>query len=469
MNFEVIIGIEIHCELKTNTKMFSSSPVNANADVNTCVNEIDLAHPGILPTINKNAVKLAIKTCAGLNCEIDPVLKFDRKNYYYSDLPKGFQITQQFFPIGKNGFIEIPLNTNKTKKIRINRIHLEEDTAKQHHLEETFIDYNRAGVPLIEIVSEADIRSSEEAMRYVETIRSILEYLNVSDVKMEEGSMRCDINISLRPFGYDGYGTKVEIKNLNSISNIQKAIEYEIKYQEKAILSGEPIIQCTKRYDEAAKITKIMRKKEGAVDYRYFPEPNIVPTQIDLEWIKTIQAQMEELPNAKKQRYLTVCGLSEYDSDVLISDKKLAALFDETIKHTNQYKLVANWIMGEFSAYVNKNGTHNLLVVEFVHLIEKLATNEISSKQAKIIFEEIMQGKTTESVIKEKGMQQINDNTAIEALIVKVLAENEQSIIDYRNGKDRAFKYLVGQIMKESKGQVNPKLANELLLKALDN
>lgn len=467
MNFEVIIGIEIHCELKTNTKMFSSSAVNTNAEVNTCVNEIDLAHPGILPSINKNAVKLAIKACTGLNCEIDPVLKFDRKNYFYSDLPKGFQITQQFFPIGKNGFVEIEIAKNQTKKIRINRIHLEEDTAKQHHLEKTFIDYNRAGVPLIEIVSEADIRSAYEAAKYVETIRSILEYLNVSDVKMEEGSMRCDINISLRPFGYNGFGTKVEIKNLNSISNIQKAIEYEIKLQEQLILANQEIVQSTKRYDEATKETKIMRKKEGAVDYRYFPEPNITPTKISLEWIQEIQNTMEELPQKKKQRYLKDYNLSEYDADVLIADKKLAFLFDETITHTSHYKLVANWITQDFSAYMNKNEQHSLNASELAILIEKIVANEISSKQAKIIFEEIMSGKKTEEVIIAKGMQQINDDTAIKDLIQKVLETNQQSIVDYHNGKDRALKYLVGQIMKESKGQVNPKLATELLLEVL--
>ncbi len=466
MCFEVIIGIEIHCELKTKTKMFSSAKVDANAQPNTCVNEIDLAHPGTLPTINKEAVQLAIKACSATNCSIDRLLKFDRKNYYYSDLPKGFQITQQFYPIGQNGFVEIGSNR---KKIRINRIHLEEDTAKQYHLEETLIDYNRAGVPLIEIVSEADIRSSEEACQYVEAIRSMMYYLNVSDVKMEEGSLRCDVNISLRPFGYEGYGPKVEIKNLNSISNVAKSIEYEIKRQSKMILNNEEIVQETRRYDESEKVTKSMRKKEGSVDYKYFPEPNLVPTLIDENWMNEVIEQMEELPEQRKQRYIAQCELSEYDASLLIANKELADLFDEVSQYSKQYKLITNWIMGEYSSYINKTKDHKLDAEQFAILIEMIVSKEISSKQAKEIFEEIMQGKKTKEVVSEKGMQQISDTSKVQELINQVLENNQQSIDDYKNGKDRALKYLVGQIMKESKGQVNPQMANELLLEALKN
>lgn len=466
MCFEVIIGIEIHCELKTKTKMFSSSKVDANAEANTCVNEIDLAHPGTLPTINKEAVQLAIKACSATNCSIDRLLKFDRKNYYYSDLPKGFQITQQFFPIGSNGFVKIG---KENKKIRINRIHLEEDTAKQYHLEETLIDYNRAGVALIEIVSEADIRNAQEACEYVETIRSMMYYLNVSDVKMEEGSLRCDVNISLRPFGYDGYGPKVEIKNLNSISNVAKAIEYEVKRQTKQILNNEEIIQETRRYDETEKVTKSMRKKEGSVDYKYFPEPNLVPTLIDENWMNEVIQNMEELPNQRKNRYMNQCLLSEYDSSLLIANKDLADLFDDVCQYSNEFKLITNWIMGEYSSYINKTKEHKLDSKQFAILINMIASKEISSKQAKEIFEEIMQGKQTKQVIEEKGMQQISDSSKVQELINQVLDQNQQSIDDYNNGKDRALKYLVGQIMKQSKGQVNPQMANDLLVEALKN
>lgn len=464
--FEVIIGIEIHCELKTKAKMFSNARVDANASPNTCVNEIDLAHPGTLPTINQEAVALAVKACHATNCHIDPLLKFDRKNYYYSDLPKGFQITQQFHPIGSNGFVEIDLNQEK-KKIRINRIHLEEDTAKQYHYDETLIDYNRAGVPLIEIVSEADIRSGEEACKYVEAIRSIMYYLHVSDVKMEEGSLRCDVNISLRPFGYNGYGTKVEVKNLNSISNVAKAIEYEIERQTRMILDGEAIIQETRRYDESEKATKTMRKKEGSIDYKYFPEPNLVPTLISQTFLQNVIDNMEELPQQRKMRYMNECNLNEYDASLLIANKDLADLFDEVSKHTNEYKLITNWIMGEYSSYINKTATYQLDPKELGVLINKVVSKEISTKQAKEVFEEIMQGATCDVVIKAKGMQQISDTTQIEALINQVLASNQQSIDDFKNGKDRALKFLVGQVMKESKGQVNPQLANELLLNAL--
>ena len=328
MNYETIIGIEIHCELKTKTKMFSSAPVAFGEVANTCTNEIDLGHPGTLPCVNKEAVRLAVKACTAMNCTIDPLVKFDRKNYYYSDLPKGYQITQQFHPIGRNGCVTIETE-NGTKDIRINRIHMEEDTAKQFHSDAgTLIDFNRAGTPLIEIVSEADMRSGAEAAAYVEKLRTLLYYLGVSDVKMEEGSMRCDVNVSIRPVGSETFGTKTEVKNLNSISNVQKAIDAEVERQIALVEAGEKVEQATRRYDETQKTTILMRKKEGSVDYKFFPEPNIFPIRLSDAWIKDIQDNMEELPDARKARYMSENGLSDYDAGVLVANRELSDFYD---------------------------------------------------------------------------------------------------------------------------------------------
>ena len=296
MEYDVVIGIEIHCELKTVSKMFSGAPTSFGQKANTCVNEIDLGHPGAMPCVNKEAVKKAIQICTALHLKIDPLIKFDRKNYYYADLPKGFQITQQFHPIGKNGYIMIKTD-DKEKKIRINRIHMEEDTAKQFHLTNvSLLDYNRAGTPLVEIVSEPDMQNGKEAAAYVEALRQTLYYLGVSDCKMEEGSMRCDVNVSLKPKGSNVFGTKNEIKNLNSIANVQKAIDYEVARQKNILENGGTIEQATRRFDENTKETVLMRKKEGNVDYKFFPEPNIFPIRIDENWIKQIQSELPELP-----------------------------------------------------------------------------------------------------------------------------------------------------------------------------
>ena len=468
MSFEIIIGIEIHCELLTKTKMFSTAPVGFGEIANTNVSVVDLAHPGTLPSVNKDAIAKALATSHALHCEIDSLVKFDRKNYYYSDLPKGFQITQQFHPIGKNGYIV----TENGKKIRINRIHMEEDTAKQfHEYDGTAIDFNRAGTPLIEIVTEPDIRSAEEAMDYVNTLRMILEYLGVSDVKMEEGSLRCDINISLRPFGYEGFGTKVEIKNMNSISNIEKAIHYEVKRQSEIILAGEEIIQETRRYDDDARITVSMRKKEGSVDYKYFPEPNILPIRLDQNWIDSIIHHLPELPSAKKKRYLEL-GLSEYDARILSSSKKLSDFYDNVLENTAEAKLAANWIMTELLAYLNKNNeTIQSMKLQALHLammVEMIAKNEISGKQAKEVFEEILKGENPKTVVENKGLVQESNESIILTYVLEALNENPQSIIDYHNGKDRAIGFLVGQVMKKSQGKANPAMTSRLVKEELD-
>ena len=470
MNYETVIGIEIHCELKTKSKMFSGAPVAVNMQPNTCVNEIDLGHPGVLPSLNKEAVRLSVLACSALNLEIDPVVRFDRKNYYYSDLPKGFQITQQFHPIGQHGYIDLELEEG-TKRIRINRLHMEEDTAKQYHADdETWIDFNRAGTPLIEIVSEADIRSAKEAMAYVEKLRNILVYLDVTDGKMEEGSLRCDINISLREVGTEAFGVKTEVKNLNSISNIERAIQAEVERQSALLNAGDVVEQATRRYDDVAKTTILMRKKEGTVDYKYFPEPNIPPIRLDQKWIESIQASMPELPDVRHARYMSL-GLSDYDAQVLISNKALSDFFDQLLKHTSYVKLAANYCISDLLANISQkelsDESYALKIEEMGQLINGLGKQDISSKQAKDIFVELLKGKDYQATIKALNIEQVSDTSVISAMIEAVLEENEQSIIDYHNGKDRALGFLMGQIMKKSKGQANPALTNKLLLEEL--
>ena len=470
MEYEVIIGIEIHCELKTKTKMFSGAPVLFGAPANTCVNEIDLGHPGTMPCLNKQAVAMAVQACTALNMEIDPLVRFDRKNYYYTDLPKGFQITQQFYPIGRRGHVEIETE-NGPKVIRIERLHMEEDTAKQFHYDAgTLIDFNRAGTPLVEIVSEPDIRSGREAMAYVEKLRQTLYYLGVSDVKMEEGSMRCDVNISLRPVGTEKFGVKTEIKNLNSISNVQKAVEYEIERQTQILNEGGQVVQETRRFDEASRTTISMRKKEGAVDYKYFPEPNIFPIQLDPEWIRQLQAAMPEMPEVRQARYAEL-GLPENDIAILVANKELADYYDQVMKHTQHAKIAANWVIVELPAGLTKMNTklaeNPVAPQAMAELVNMIVGGEISGKQAKIVFEEVLQGKDPKQVAQEKGMKQLSDSSALIALINQVLDEQPQSITDYKNGKDRAVGFLVGQVMKKSKGQANPAMTNKLIVEEL--
>ncbi len=470
MNYETVIGIEIHCELKTATKMFSPAPVSFARRPNSCVNEIDLAHPGTLPSVNKNAIIQAIKACSVLNLTIDPLLRFDRKNYYYPDLPKGYQITQQFHPIGFNGHITIATSQGD-KSVRINRLHLEEDTAKQfHYTSETWIDFNRAGTPLVEIVSEPDMRNAEEALAYVEKIRSILYYLGVSDVKMEEGSLRCDINISLRPEGQEEYGIKTEIKNLNSLNNIKIAIEAEIVRQTELIKSGEGVQQATRRYDDVAKTTVLMRKKEGSVDYKYFPEPNIPPIRLSLDWIREIIANIPELPEQRHARYLSI-GLSEYDANVLTQNKDLSDFYDLVLKHTTQTKIAANWCISELPALIDpmllQTAKNKLTPKNLAEMINGIQAGTISSKQAKEVFPHLVAGEAFESVVDRLGLKQVSDSSQLLTIITETLNQQAQSILDYHNGKDRALGFLVGQVMKKSKGQANPAMTSQLIIEEL--
>lgn len=470
MEYDAVIGIEIHCELKTSSKMFSSAPCSFGQKANTCVNEVDLGHPGTMPQVNKEAVRKAVQICTALNLTIDPLIKFDRKNYYYSDLPKGFQITQQFHPIGRDGYLMINVD-GEEKKIRINRIHMEEDTAKQFHLEKiSLIDYNRAGTPLVEIVSEPDMTNGKEAAAYVETLRQVLLYLGVSDVKMEEGSMRCDVNVSLKPKGSEVYGTKTEIKNLNSIANVQKAIDYEIMRQKELLDKGERIVQATRRFDEATKETVLMRKKEGSVDYKFFPEPNIFPIRIADEWIKEIQDNLPELPTQRANRYRKEYGLSDYDIKVLIANQKLAAAYENVMLTAKNAKTACNWMLSDVSAWVNKNNMDfdQLNYAYLAKLINMVDDKVLSNSQAKdVVLPCVMNNEDPEVVVREKGLKQVSDVDSILTLVLEVIDQQPQSVEDYANGKDRAIKFLVGQVMKKSKGQANPQMVNELLLQEL--
>ncbi len=472
MNYEVVMGIEIHLELKTKTKMFSGAPVLTKQQPNSCVSAIDIALPGTLPSVNKEAVRMALMACSALGCQIEDLVRFDRKNYYYSDLPKGYQITQQFHPIGEKGLLEIDVDGEKFP-IRINRIHMEEDTAKQfHQVDGTYIDYNRAGTPLIEIVTEADIRTAQQAMLYVENIRSIMYYLGVSDCKMEEGSLRCDVNISLRPYGYQGYGNKVEIKNLNSIGNVKKSIEAEIIRQSKLLDAGETITQATYRFDESSGTTVMMRKKEGNVDYKYFPEPNIPMIKLSKNFVSEAANNLPELPQQRKQRYLDL-GLNEYDSNLLINNKELSDYYDQAIKYTKQYKALCNWLSGEFSAYLTRENISlskvKILPQSIAELIEMINDNTISSKQAKEVFKNMSEGETPGKIIERLNLKQVTNVEEIKNLVDEVINSNPQSVIDYHQGKDRALGFLVGQVMKASKGQANPEMASNLIKEALNS
>ncbi len=465
------IGIEIHMELNTKTKMFSGAPYHFKAEANTCVNEVDLALPGTLPAVNKEAVKKAIEACTALNLKIDPLVRFDRKNYYYSDLPKGYQITQQFHPIGRDGYLTI-LDANEVKKIGIERIHMEEDTAKQFHLHDlSLIDFNRAGVPLIEIVSRPDMHTAKEAALYVDKLRQIMSYIGVSRARMDEGSMRCDINVSLSLKDSKSLGTKVEIKNLNSIANIETALNYEFERQKALLENNEEIMQETRRFDEKSQTTVLMRQKEGSVDYKYFPEPNIFPILIKEEEINTIQKSMKELPDVKLERYQNQMGLSAYDASNLLSDKELSDFFDEAISHTSNAKLLCNMLLSEVQGLLSKKNeslsTSKLTPQSLAKIVELVDTKTISSKQAKEVLELALDGEDPLKIVKDKGMKQNSSEDEILKLVLEVMDENPQSIADFKNGKDRAMGFLVGQVMKKSKGQANPALASKLVKEEL--
>ncbi len=470
MGYETVIGLEVHAELSTNTKIFCNCSTAFGAPPNTHTCPICLGHPGVLPVTNKKAVEYAIKAALALNCDISLETKFDRKNYFYPDLPKAYQISQFDKPIGKNGWIEIDVNGEK-KIIRINRLHLEEDAGKLTHIGDgkgTLVDFNRVGVPLIEIVSEADMRSPDEARAYLEKLKAIIQYTGVSDVKMEEGSLRCDANISLRPMGQEEFGTKTELKNMNSFKGVHRGLEYEVERQREVLESGNKINQETLRWDEERGVTITMRSKEEAHDYRYFPDPDLVDLIIKEEWIERIKSELPELPDDRKNRYVSVFGLSSYDAEVLTATKAVSDFFEETLSYTKDAKAVANWIMGDLLRYLNENsieiGDSKVTPKAFGEMIQLIEKGTISGKIAKKVFKEMLDtGKTPEVIVKEQGLVQISDEGELEKIVEEILKKNPQSVEDYHNGKEKAIGFLVGQIMKETKGKANPQLVNKLI------
>ena len=458
------IGIEVHVELKSLSKVFSNSKNNFNDPVNTNVNVIDLAYPGSLPRLNKEVINMAIKACLALNCDVTRLMHFDRKNYFYADLPKGFQITQQDTPIGTNGYIEI----ENGKKIRIERLHIEEDTCKSIHSKETLLNFNRAGVPLLEIVSKPDIHSGLEAVQYVEKLRETLLYLGISDVKIEEGSMRCDVNVSVSD--NDTLGTKCEVKNIGSISNVKTAIDYEVSRQTELLKNGEIIKEQTRRYDDKTKTTILMRYKETGNDYRYFPEPDIPYFEITDEWIREIEKQMPILTDELKEKYEKL-NINPQNIQTLISNRSLC-MFLESVIDSVDAVIASNILTSDISGYLNKNIVSiedtKLTKEKFIELINMLEKEQLSSKQTKQIIPYLLEtDKSISSLIEELGLVQITDNTKLQEIINNVLNNNQESVNDYKNGHENALKYLMGQIMKESKGQANPKLVNELLIENL--
>ena len=472
MHFETVIGLEVHVELKTDSKIFSPSPAHFGAEPNTNTNVIDLGYPGVLPVVNKRAVEWGMKAAMALNMTVARESKFDRKNYFYPDNPKAYQISQFDQPIGENGWIDIEVN-GETKRIGITRAHLEEDAGKLTHKNGySLVDLNRQGTPLIEIVSEPDIRTPEEAYAYLEKLRSIIQYIEVSDVKMEEGSMRCDANISIRPYGQDKFGTKTELKNLNSFTFVKKGLEYEEKRQEQVILSGGIIEQETRRFDETTGATKLMRVKEGSDDYRYFPEPDIVPMIISDEWMEEVRKTIPELPDARQRRYQEELGLPAYDAHVLTLTKEMSDMFEQTVALGADPKLASNYLMVDVNAYLNKVQQElkdTALTAEGLAGMIKLITDgTISSKIAKKVFAELIEhGGDAEKIVKEKGLVQVSDSGQLLAWVNEALDNNPKSIEDYKNGRDRAIGFLVGQIMKASKGQANPQMINKMLLEEI--
>ena len=472
MHFETVIGLEVHVELKTDSKIFSPSPAHFGAEPNTNTNVIDLGYPGVLPVVNKRAVEWGMKAAMALNMTVARESKFDRKNYFYPDNPKAYQISQFDQPIGENGWIDIEVN-GETKRIGITRAHLEEDAGKLTHKNGySLVDLNRQGTPLIEIVSEPDIRTPEEAYAYLEKLRSIIQYIEVSDVKMEEGSMRCDANISIRPYGQDKFGIKTELKNLNSFTFVKKGLEYEEKRQEQVILSGGVINQETRRFDETTGTTKLMRVKEGSDDYRYFPEPDIVPMIISDEWMEEVRKTIPELPDARQRRYQEELGLPAYDAHVLTLTKEMSDMFEQTVALGADPKLASNYLMVDVNAYLNKvqkELKETALTAEGLAGMIKLITDgTISSKIAKKVFAELIEhGGDAAQIVKEKGLVQVSDSGQLLAWVNEALDNNPKSIEDYKNGRDRAIGFLVGQIMKASKGQANPQMINKMLLEEI--
>lgn len=473
--YEVVIGLEVHAELSTNTKIYCNCSTEFGADPNTHCCPICTGMPGTLPVLNKKVVEYAVKAGLATNCEISRFSKQDRKNYFYPDLPKAYQTSQYDLPLCEHGYLEFNVADYK-KRVGITRIHIEEDAGKLIHdayTGATLVDMNRCAVPLIEIVSEPDIRSADEAVGYMQTLKSILEYLEVCDCKMQEGSLRCDVNLSVREKGSKEFGTRTETKNLNSFKSIKDSIEFETKRQIEELEKGGVIYQETRRFDDAKGIGYAMRTKEDANDYRYFPEPDLAPIVLSDEYIDNIKRNLPELPHIKKERYVNEYYLPEYDADILTSSKNVAKFFEESVKVCNNPKAVSNWLMVDFTKKLNDaeiDITESKITPEnLAHLIILIDKGTISSKIAKKVFDEMFEtGKDANKIVEDNGMVQMSDEGAIKEIVEKVVAANPKSIEDYKAGKDRALGFLVGQVMKETHGKANPGIVNKFLLETLN-
>ena len=474
-SWEAVIGLEIHVQLATKSKLFSGASTNFGALPNTQACDIDLALPGVLPVLNEEVLKMAVKLGKALNANINTPTSFARKNYFYPDSPKGYQISQMDKPIVEDGFLDIELEDGSSKRIGITRAHLEEDAGKSLHEDfegQSGIDLNRAGTPLIEIVSEPDISSPEEAVAYLKSIHSIIKYLEISDGNMAEGSMRCDANVSVRKIDSKDLGTRTETKNVNSFRFVEKAIQYEIERQINEIETGNTITQETRLYDSQLNTTRPMRTKEFANDYRYFPEPDLLPVVLEDKFIKKVLEEMPEMPDEKKKRFVNEYNLSEYDSSLLAADKDLADFFEIATKESNAAKLSANWIMGELSAELNKENLNiqdsKITAKQIGKLVLRIEDSTISGKIAKEIFEKMWtSGQEVDSIIEEEGLQQVTDLSEIESMVNKVIDDNPDQLKQYLEGKDRLFGFFVGQVMKESQGKANPAHVNQILKEKL--
>ncbi len=477
MEWETVIGLEVHAQLSTVSKIFSGASTAYGAEPNTQACAIDLGFPGVLPVLNKEAINMAIKLGLGINADISMRSVFARKNYFYPDLPKGYQISQFELPVVQKGFMDIILDDGTIKRIHITRAHLEEDAGKSLHEDfhgQSGIDLNRAGTPLLEIVSEPDMRSAKEAVAYLKALHSLVRYLEICDGNMQEGSFRCDANVSVRRVGETKYGTRTELKNINSFRFVERAINYEVDRQIELIESGGTVRQETRLYDPTKNETRPMRSKEEANDYRYFPDPDLLPLVITTEQIELARQQLPELPQQKRQRFMEQYSLNNYDATVLVSSRALAAFFETVVKESgNQPKLAANWVMGELSAALNKADieiTDSPVTAEQLgKLVQRIADNTISGKIAKSIFEALWnQEGEVDEIIEKRGLKQVTDTGAIQALIDKIIAANPEQVAAYRGGKDKLFGFFVGQAMKESGGKMNPQQVNDLLKKKLD-
>jgi len=478
MKYEAVIGLEIHCELKTKTKIFCGCATGFGADENTHVCPVCLGLPGVLPTVNKRVVEFAIKAGLATNCEINQYSKFDRKNYYYPDLPKNWQTSQYDLPICKNGWVDIDVDGEK-RRIRLTRIHMEEDAGKLVHSGTTIkdsvtsdVDYNRTGVPLLEIVSEPDLRSAEEARAYMEKIKAIMEYIDVSNCRMEEGNLRADVNVSLRPVGTQELGTRTEMKNINSFKGLVDAIDYEIERQTEVLEDGGHVVQETRTWDPARGITLSMRSKENAHDYRYMPEPDLPPIITSDETIEKYRQELPELPDARRARLEKDYGLSDYDAGIITSSRAMAEYFDAVVATGADAKLAANWMMGDLAKQLNEESldiTQSPVDAQRLGaMIKLIMANTISGKIAKKVFKEMWTNSDDpEKIVKDKGLVQITDVSAIEGVVDEVIAKNPKAVEEYKGGKKKAIGALVGQVMKATKGKANPQMVNKLLAEKL--